>query len=150
MSDPWETLRLLADPTRSRILQLLQRGELAVGELQEILGLPQSRISTHLALLRKAQLVKDRRDGKKSYYALARDLPVSVAGVVEAALAASAREPKAAADQRALQRIDEITANKAVTHAAQIDRMIKGIGAGDVWNEFLRLGLGLCSARSQF
>ena len=52
MSDPWETLRLLADPTRSRMLQLLQRGELAVGELQEILGLPQSRISTHLALLR--------------------------------------------------------------------------------------------------
>jgi ArsR family transcriptional regulator len=52
MSDPWETLRLLADPTRARMLQLLQRGELAVGELQEILGLPQSRISTHLALLR--------------------------------------------------------------------------------------------------
>ena len=88
MSDPWETLRLLADPTRSRILHLLHRGELAVGELQEILGLPQSRISTHLALLRKAQLVHDRRDGKKSFYSLARDLPVSVAGIVDAALAA--------------------------------------------------------------
>ena len=72
MSDPWETLRLLADPTRSRMLQLLHRGELAVGELQEILGLPQSRISTHLALLRKAQLVLDRRDGKKAFYALAK------------------------------------------------------------------------------
>ena len=90
MSDPWETLRLLADPSRSRILHLLHRGELAVGELQEILGLPQSRISTHLALLRKAQLVNDRRDGKKSFYSLARDLPVSVAGIVDAALAAFA------------------------------------------------------------
>jgi len=63
MPDPWESLRLLADPTRARILQLLQRGDLAVGELQEILGLPQSRISTHLALLRKAGLAHDRRDG---------------------------------------------------------------------------------------
>ncbi len=46
--------------------------------------------------------------------------------------------------KRALQRIDEVTANAAVVHAARIDRMIKGIGAGDVWNEFLRLGLDLC------
>jgi DNA-binding transcriptional ArsR family regulator len=37
MPDPWESLRLLADPTRSRMLHLLHRGELAVGELQEIL-----------------------------------------------------------------------------------------------------------------
>ena len=90
MPDPWESLRLLADPTRSRMLHLLHRGELAVGELQEILGLPQSRISTHLALLRKGGLVVDRRDGKKSFYAVARDLPDSVGGIVEAALAASA------------------------------------------------------------
>ena len=116
MSDPWETLRLLADPTRSRMLQMLHRGELAVGELQEILGLPQSRISTHLSLLRKAQLVVDRRDGKKSFYSLARDLPVSVAGIVDAALAASAREPKSAADQRALQRIVEKRRQKAEQH----------------------------------
>ncbi|MEI7429581.1 MAG: DNA polymerase III subunit delta [Betaproteobacteria bacterium] len=45
--------------------------------------------------------------------------------------------------KRALQRVDEVAANTAVTHAAQIDRMIKGIGTGDVWNEFLRLGLSL-------
>ena len=80
MSDPWDTLHLLADPTRSRILHLLHRGELAVGELQEIIGLPQSRISTHLALLRKAELVNDRRDGKKSFYSFARDLPPNIAG----------------------------------------------------------------------
>jgi ArsR family transcriptional regulator len=81
MPDPWESLRLLADPTRSRMLHLLHRGELAVGELQEILGLPQSRISTHLALLRKGGLVIDRRDGKKSFYAVARDLPAGVSGM---------------------------------------------------------------------
>jgi ArsR family transcriptional regulator len=134
MSDPWETLRLLADPTRSRILHLLHRGELAVGELQEILGLPQSRISTHLALLRKGQLVHDRRDGKKSFYSLARDLPVSVAGIVDAALAASAREPKSAADQRSLQRIIEKRRQKAEQHFNLVaDRLGRNYCPGRSW-----------------
>jgi len=134
MSDPWETLRLLADPTRSRILHLLHRGELAVGELQEILGLPQSRISTHLALLRKAQLVNDRRDGKKSFYSLARDLPVSVASIVDAALAASAREPKSAADQRSLQRIIEKRRQKAEQHFNLVaDRLGRNYCPGRSW-----------------
>ena len=134
MSDPWETLRLLADPTRSRMLHLLHRGELAVGELQEILGLPQSRISTHLALLRKAQLVQDRRDGKKSFYSLARDLPVSVAGIVDAALAASAREPKSAADQRSLQRIIEKRRQKAEQHFNLVaDRLGRNYCPGRSW-----------------
>jgi ArsR family transcriptional regulator len=134
MSDPWESLRLLADPTRSRILHLLHRGELAVGELQEILGLPQSRISTHLALLRKAQLVNDRRDGKKSFYSLARELPVSVAGIVDAALAASAREPKSAADQRSLQRIIEKRRQKAEQHFNLVaDRLGRNYCPGRSW-----------------
>ena len=134
MSDPWETLRLLADPTRSRILHLLHRGELAVGELQEILGLPQSRISTHLALLRKARLANDRRDGKKSFYSLARDLPTSVAGIVDAALAASAREPKSAADQRAVQRIVEKRRQKAEQHFNLVaDRLGRNYCPGRSW-----------------
>ena len=134
MSDPWETLRLLADPTRSRMLHLLHRGELAVGELQEILGLPQSRISTHLALLRKAGLAHDRRDGKKSFYSLARDLPASVTGIVDAALAASAREPKSAADQRSLQRIVEKRRQKAEQHFNLVaDRLGRNYCPGRSW-----------------
>jgi DNA polymerase-3 subunit delta len=43
--------------------------------------------------------------------------------------------------KRALQRIDASRANAALAHAAQIDGMIKGVATGDVWNEFLRLGL---------
>jgi len=134
MSDPWETLRLLADPTRARMLHLLHRGELAVGELQEILGLPQSRISTHLALLRKAGLAHDRRDGKKSFYSLARDLPASVTGIVDAALAASAREPKSAADQRSLQRIVEKRRQKAEQHFNLVaDRLGRNYCPGRSW-----------------
>ena len=49
--------------------------------------------------------------------------------------------------RRALQRVDAVQAAAALKHAAQIDRMIKGAaGGGDVWNEFLRLGLGKHSA----
>ena len=47
-------LRLLADETRLRLLVLLEEEELSVAELQEILGMGQSRISTHLAQLKRA------------------------------------------------------------------------------------------------
>jgi ArsR family transcriptional regulator len=134
MPDPWESLRLLADPTRARMLFLLHRGELSVGELQEILGLQQSRISTHLALLRKAGLVQDRRDGKKSFYVMARDLPSATAGIVEAALHASSTEARSAADQRALQRIIEKRRQKAEQHFNLVaDRLGRNYCPGRSW-----------------
>jgi ubiquinone/menaquinone biosynthesis C-methylase UbiE/predicted transcriptional regulator len=61
-------VRLLADPTRLRLLLLLEEEELSVAELQEILGMGQSRISTHLAQLKRAGVVEDRRAGKNVYY----------------------------------------------------------------------------------
>lgn len=63
-----ESMRLLADPTRLRIWSVLRRGALSVAELQEALGLGQSRISSQLALLKRAGLVEDRKEGKHSYY----------------------------------------------------------------------------------
>ena len=65
-----KNLRLAADPSRLRILLLVEREELSVAELQEILAMGQSRISTHLAQLKQAGLVEDRRDGKSIYYKL--------------------------------------------------------------------------------
>ena len=61
-------LRLLADPTRLRLLLLLEEEELSVAELQEILGMGQSRISSHLGQLKRAGVVDDRRSGKNVYY----------------------------------------------------------------------------------
>ena len=61
-------LRLLADPTRLRLLLLLEQEELSVAELQQILGMGQSRISSHLAQLKRAGVVEDRRVGKNVYY----------------------------------------------------------------------------------
>lgn len=66
MADSWEVLKLLADPTRVRILSLLAHEELSVAELQEIMGMGQSRISSHLGLLRQGDLLRDRREGKKN------------------------------------------------------------------------------------
>jgi ArsR family transcriptional regulator len=65
------SLRGLADPTRLRLLCLLRREDLSVAELQEILGMGQSRISTHLAQLKRGGLVQDRRSGKRVIYGLA-------------------------------------------------------------------------------
>ena len=66
-------LRLLADPTRLRLLLLLEQEELSVAELQDILGMGQSRISSHLAQLKRAGVVEDRRAGKNVYYGLTND-----------------------------------------------------------------------------
>ena len=61
-------LRLLSDPTRVRLLALLEREELTVAELSSVLRLAQPRVSTHLAKLKEADLVRDRRAGVSSYY----------------------------------------------------------------------------------
>ncbi len=61
-------LRLLSDPTRVRLLALLQREELTVAELSAVLRLAQPRVSTHLAKLKEAELVRDRRAGVSAYY----------------------------------------------------------------------------------
>ena len=63
-------LRLLADPTRLRLVLLLEQEELSVAELQDIMGMGQSRISSHLAQLKRAGVLVDRRAGKNVYYGL--------------------------------------------------------------------------------
>ncbi len=68
MASTINLLRLLADPTRLRLLLLLEEEELSVAELQQILGMGQSRISSHLAQLKRAGIVTDRRVGKNVYY----------------------------------------------------------------------------------
>jgi ubiquinone/menaquinone biosynthesis C-methylase UbiE len=62
------SLKLLSDPARVRLLLLLQREELSVAELQEIVSKGQSQVSTHLAQLKQAGLVSDRRTGKNIFY----------------------------------------------------------------------------------
>jgi ArsR family transcriptional regulator len=63
--------RLLSDSTRLRLLMLVDREELSVAELAAITQLAQPRVSTHLAKLKEAGLVNDRREGVSVYYRMA-------------------------------------------------------------------------------
>ena len=62
--------RAFSDRTRLRILHVLLKGELCVGDLVEVLQIPQPKTSRHLAYLRKAGLVQDRRKGLWKFYSL--------------------------------------------------------------------------------
>ena len=70
MTAPPLLFRALADRTRLRIVNLLARGALCVCDIQRILEQPQSSVSRHLALLKSAGLIRDRRDGMRTFYAL--------------------------------------------------------------------------------
>ena len=98
-------LRVLADPNRLRILLLLAAEELSVAELQEILAMGQSTISTHLSQLKQAGLVEDRRTGKSSLYKL--QAGASGAGDLLMKLLGQARQqiPEAEPDQSSMRRV---------------------------------------------
>ena len=68
MPDAVELFKALADETRLSILQMLLDGEMCVCEIMESLPLSQPAVSHHLRILRQAGLVKDRREGKWTYY----------------------------------------------------------------------------------
>ncbi|MGD1106919.1 MAG: metalloregulator ArsR/SmtB family transcription factor [Terracidiphilus sp.] len=98
-----KTLKVVADTNRLRILLLLKGEELSVAELQEILGMGQSTISTHLSQLKQAELVEDRRTGKSNLYRLAPH-PAGSSPLDEILSRARKEIPEAAPDQAAMRR----------------------------------------------
>jgi ArsR family transcriptional regulator len=97
-------LKASADPTRLRLLALLEAGEATVGELTEILGQSQPRVSRHLRILADARLVSHFRDGQWVYYRL--DPAPPGAQLVERIVAlARARDDTIAADQARMNEI---------------------------------------------
>jgi ubiquinone/menaquinone biosynthesis C-methylase UbiE len=97
MASILKSLRLAADPNRLRVLLLLEQEELSVAELQEILSKGQSQISTHLAQLKQAGLVDDRRMGKNAFYRLQ-----APAELMQLLRQAAHEIPEAPEDQEAL------------------------------------------------
>jgi len=72
MLETFETVaKAVADPSRVRILKLLESGELCVCQITTVLGLAVATVSKHLAALKTAGLLQQRRDGKWVYYRLA-------------------------------------------------------------------------------
>lgn len=95
----------LADPIRLRALALISKhGELCVCELVAALDLPQPKVSRHLAVMRDAGLLRDRRDAQWVLYALSPDMPEWVSGAIEAAVAAVESEALHIKDTRRLAR----------------------------------------------
>lgn len=99
-------MRLLGDPTRVRLLLLLGREELSVAELQEILAKGQSQISTHLAQLKQAGLLADRRTGKNILYRLKTidgEDSLSIRRLIELLELAAREIPEASEDRESLE-----------------------------------------------
>ncbi len=133
MTDSWDSLKILSDPTRLRVLSLLLREELSVAELQDILGMAQSRISSQLALLRQGGFVQDRREGKKAFYSLRTTLPPKQLALLRAACESVAELPESAEDRENLDRV--------LQRRRRVSEQYFNLIAG-------RLGKGYCPGRS--
>ncbi|MGA1525818.1 MAG: ArsR/SmtB family transcription factor, partial [Planctomycetota bacterium] len=122
------TLKLLSDATRLRLLALLSRDELAVQELVSITGLAQSRISNHLSLLKRAGLVRDRREGSWSFHSL---VEPAAPGPLTPQLFGAVLEPylqskDGRADSQALERVREQRRERSrKAHDALADRWVE-------------------------
>jgi ArsR family transcriptional regulator len=137
MSSTLRSLRALGDPTRLRIISLLERDELSVNELQEITQLGQSRISTHLGLLGDADLVQSRREGKRTFYRIAQNPDAAARDVIQVATRGAKEMPEHAADQVNLKRILARRADQQQVYFNQIaGRFDRSYGPGRSWEAF--------------
>ena len=110
MIETFETVaKAIADPSRIRILKLLESGELCVCQITTVLGLATATISKHLAALKVAGLLQQRRDGKWVYYRLAERALNAYAPQFLAMVAASlADDPTIAEDHRLLTMVNDV------------------------------------------
>lgn len=106
--------RLLADSTRLRLLLLLDQEELSVAELAAITQLAQPRVSTHLAKLKDARLVNDRRDGVSVYYRMASELDDPVLSALWQVLRRGTEDPLIRQD---LERVPQVLAARATVNS---------------------------------
>jgi ArsR family transcriptional regulator len=129
----WQTLN---DPTRLRILALLEEEELSVAELQEILHLGQSRISTHLAHLRGVGLVQPRREGKRTYYSLTKKLEKPARQILDSALVTLEEIAGAETDRAGLKLVLEKRRKTARDYFNRVaGRLGKSFCPGRTWTE---------------
>ncbi|HEY5911982.1 MAG TPA: metalloregulator ArsR/SmtB family transcription factor [Verrucomicrobiae bacterium] len=132
-----KSLRALSDPTRLRIVALLERDELSVNELQEITRMGQSRISTHLGLLQDAGLVHSRREGKRTFYALERGANGIAREFIELAMRGARELPDHAGDEINLKRILNRRREQAQVYFNQVaGRFDRVYGPGRSWQAF--------------
>ena len=134
-------LKALADETRLRILRLLRVEELACSDLMEVLNMGQSRVSTHLTLLKEVGLVVDRRAGRRHLYSLSSGPGVEL---LERVLAEAAEAPEFANDDAGL---EALRARRRGDSRAYFDRVAASFGErilpGRTWEGLARALLRL-------
>ena len=132
-----KSLRALSDPTRLRIVALLEKDELSVNELQEITRMGQSRISTHLGLLQDSELVQSRREGKRTFYRLNAQSNQAATEFIHLAVRGAREMPDYAADQINLKRVLNRRREQAQLYFNQIaGRFDRVYGPGRSWQAF--------------
>src|SRR5512144_851983 len=137
MSATLRALRVLSDPTRLRIVALLEKDELSVHELQEISRMGQSRISTHLGLLQDAGLVHSRREGKRTFYKLNREANGTAQEFIALAIRGARELPDHASDQINLKRILNRRREQEQVYFNQVaGRFDRVYGPGRSWQGF--------------
>ncbi len=137
-------MRALSDPTRLRIVSLLERNELSVNELQEITRMGQSRISTHLGLLQESGLLASRRDGKRTFYHIVTQGDATITDFVQLAVRGAKETPEHASDQLNLKRILIRRTEQAQLYFNQVaGRFDRSYGPGRSWQAFGQLLLRL-------
>jgi ArsR family transcriptional regulator len=137
MTNTLKSLRALSDPTRLRIIALLEREELSVNELQEITRMGQSRISTHLGLLQDAELLQSRREGKRTFYKLPADADGATLEFIQLAIRGARELPEHRADQTNLKRILALRREQAQVYFNQVaGRFDRSYGPGRSWQAF--------------
>jgi len=142
--DGWsECLRVLSDPTRVRLLALLEREELTVAELAAITHLAQPRVSTHLSRLKEARLVRDRRAGVSAYYRFSEDDLDGERRRLWQALSAGADDPVLRADA---ERLPAVLARRASDQSwadSVAGDMERHYSPGRTWEALARAALPL-------
>lgn len=137
MSTTLKSLRALSDPTRLRIVALLEKDELSVNELQEITRMGQSRISTHLGLLQESALVQSRRDGKRTFYRLNVQSDAMVTEFIRLAIRGAGELPERSGDQINLRRVLSRRQEQAQVYFNQVaGRFDRVYGPGRSWQAF--------------
>ena len=134
MSEVWDIIKLLSNSTRSRILSILENEALSVAELQDVLDMGQSRISSHLGLLRQANLLIDRKEGKKTFYVLNDGLEKPLKDLVDSILSAIKQESEVHMDQKNLSRVLEKRKQRAEDYFNSVaGRLGKNYCPGRSW-----------------
>lgn len=102
---PAQLFKILSDPTRLRLLNLLAQGEVCVCDLHGTLGIDQPKVSRHLALMKRAGLVETRRNGKWMHYRLARHGDALVRHVFAGLHAWMRQHPRMSSERGRLERV---------------------------------------------